>query len=320
MRIISHTENGRTQGGVALGEHVVELGSAVAHAGFAISDGEPLSVRVFLGRDYDRDAVLAAAVQLLEQGRARPLSELRLAPPVPDPDKILCIGLNYRDHAEEAGLALPSEPMVFAKFRNCLIGADDIPRPAEPASDAPTIRSRPSEPSSDSVCRTRACSPLIRTIRTQAPHLPRERGEQPLALRLVKAADPALHLDPADRYQRGDLRRTITRHRSQHLNDPRLLDESLLLRPGEHLGHRDGPGSDRGQQLTAGLARLGGLDHGHGPLLRSQREYRHGWLLAHRLSLATPCGRRGCRPPSWSTVKRCDSNPGSPYRSYSHAY
>ncbi|MEO3858820.1 fumarylacetoacetate hydrolase family protein [Acrocarpospora sp. B8E8] len=125
MRIISYTENGRTQGGVALGEHVVELGSAVAYAGFAIPDGGPLSVRVFLGLDYDRDAVLAAAVQLVKQGRVRPLSELRLAPPVPDPDKILCIGLNYRDHAEEAGLALPSEPMVFAKFRNCLIGAED---------------------------------------------------------------------------------------------------------------------------------------------------------------------------------------------------
>ncbi|GAB3977139.1 fumarylacetoacetate hydrolase family protein [Actinoallomurus acanthiterrae] len=125
MRIISYTENGRTRGGIALGGHVVELGTAVTHAGYAISSGEPLSVRAFLGQDYDRDAVKTAADRLVQQGHARPLGELQLAPPVPDPDKILCIGLNYRDHAEEAGLALPTEPMVFAKFRNSLIGAND---------------------------------------------------------------------------------------------------------------------------------------------------------------------------------------------------
>lgn len=43
-------------------------------------------------------------------------------PPVPDPDKILCIGLNYREHARESGLEVPSVPVVFAKFRNSLVG------------------------------------------------------------------------------------------------------------------------------------------------------------------------------------------------------
>jgi acylpyruvate hydrolase len=43
-------------------------------------------------------------------------------PPVPDPDKILCIGLNYREHARESGLEVPVVPVVFAKFRNSLIG------------------------------------------------------------------------------------------------------------------------------------------------------------------------------------------------------
>jgi acylpyruvate hydrolase len=44
-------------------------------------------------------------------------------PPVPDPDKILCIGLNYREHARESGLEVPPVPIVFAKFRNSLIGS-----------------------------------------------------------------------------------------------------------------------------------------------------------------------------------------------------
>jgi 2-keto-4-pentenoate hydratase/2-oxohepta-3-ene-1,7-dioic acid hydratase in catechol pathway len=45
-------------------------------------------------------------------------------PPIPDPHKILCIGLNYRDHAAETGAALPREPVVFSKFATALIGHD----------------------------------------------------------------------------------------------------------------------------------------------------------------------------------------------------
>jgi acylpyruvate hydrolase len=50
---------------------------------------------------------------------------VRLGPPVADPGKIICLGLNYRDHAKEAGLEPPSAPMFFAKFANSLIGPTD---------------------------------------------------------------------------------------------------------------------------------------------------------------------------------------------------
>jgi 2-keto-4-pentenoate hydratase/2-oxohepta-3-ene-1,7-dioic acid hydratase in catechol pathway len=46
----------------------------------------------------------------------------RLASPIPKPPKIVCIGLNYRDHAEEAKMAIPSVPTVFAKFPTAVIG------------------------------------------------------------------------------------------------------------------------------------------------------------------------------------------------------
>lgn len=46
----------------------------------------------------------------------------QLVAPVPDPGKIICIGLNYRDHAAEAGLAIPAEPVVFAKLGNTVNG------------------------------------------------------------------------------------------------------------------------------------------------------------------------------------------------------
>jgi 2-keto-4-pentenoate hydratase/2-oxohepta-3-ene-1,7-dioic acid hydratase in catechol pathway len=53
------------------------------------------------------------------------LGEATLGPPVPRPSKILAIGLNYRGHAEESGLQLPEEPVVFTKLPSALCGATD---------------------------------------------------------------------------------------------------------------------------------------------------------------------------------------------------
>ena len=72
-------------------------------------------------------------------GRARPaaaagpshaLDALDYAPLVPAPEKIICVGLNYRDHVLEMGNELPEYPTVFAKFAPALVGAhDDIVLP-----------------------------------------------------------------------------------------------------------------------------------------------------------------------------------------------
>jgi 2-keto-4-pentenoate hydratase/2-oxohepta-3-ene-1,7-dioic acid hydratase in catechol pathway len=53
--------------------------------------------------------------------------------PIERPGKIVCVGLNYRDHAEEQGAALPEEPLLFAKFPNALIG------PGEPIVIPPLV-------------------------------------------------------------------------------------------------------------------------------------------------------------------------------------
>ena len=47
----------------------------------------------------------------------------KLLPPVPDPPKIICLGLNYRDHAAESGAPIPKEPVLFSKYATALIGA-----------------------------------------------------------------------------------------------------------------------------------------------------------------------------------------------------
>ena len=48
-----------------------------------------------------------------------------MAVPIPRPGKIVCVGLNYRDHAQEQGAALPEAPLLFAKFTTALIGPGD---------------------------------------------------------------------------------------------------------------------------------------------------------------------------------------------------
>jgi 2-keto-4-pentenoate hydratase/2-oxohepta-3-ene-1,7-dioic acid hydratase in catechol pathway len=53
---------------------------------------------------------------------AAPIDDQQLGPPVPSPRQVFAIGLNYRDHAAEASLDVPSEPATFTKFPTCLTG------------------------------------------------------------------------------------------------------------------------------------------------------------------------------------------------------
>ena len=65
-------------------------------------------------------------------GRRYPAAGADLAPLVPRPSKIVCVGLNYRTHIQEMGRDLPAYPTLFAKFADTLIGAHDpIQRPPE---------------------------------------------------------------------------------------------------------------------------------------------------------------------------------------------
>jgi 2-keto-4-pentenoate hydratase/2-oxohepta-3-ene-1,7-dioic acid hydratase in catechol pathway len=64
---------------------------------------------------------LAARAEECEQRLS--LEQVALFAPVPDAHKVICIGLNYRDHAEETGQEIPAAPMWFAKFANSLIGS-----------------------------------------------------------------------------------------------------------------------------------------------------------------------------------------------------
>jgi len=98
------------------------------------TDGRlPQSVKSLLAASPDvRKAAAEAAGSKSAVKHAA--NAVKLLPPVPDAGKILCIGLNYRDHAIEGGKAIPGEPVVFGKFPNTLIAHGDpiaIPKVAQ---------------------------------------------------------------------------------------------------------------------------------------------------------------------------------------------
>jgi 2-keto-4-pentenoate hydratase/2-oxohepta-3-ene-1,7-dioic acid hydratase in catechol pathway len=67
-----------------------------------------------------RELLASERLAELGDGPVTPLAEVELLPPVPDPQKIVCIGLNYAEHAKEGRLEPPTSPTFFAKFANAL--------------------------------------------------------------------------------------------------------------------------------------------------------------------------------------------------------
>ncbi len=80
------------------------------------SDGRIEEIRAFLDTDPVEDRVAPTT---------------RWGAPIAKPEKIVCIGLNYRDHANETGATIPTEPIIFMKAPNCVVGPTDeilVPR------------------------------------------------------------------------------------------------------------------------------------------------------------------------------------------------
>lgn len=109
---------------VPIGDSFVDL--------HATDPGLPTCVKNLLAAG---PAVRKAAADAAASAKAVkvPGQSVKLLPPVPHPGKILCIGLNYRDHAIEGGKAIPAEPVLFGKFSNTLAAHGDqikLPRVA----------------------------------------------------------------------------------------------------------------------------------------------------------------------------------------------
>ncbi|HVB23890.1 MAG TPA: fumarylacetoacetate hydrolase family protein [Ktedonobacteraceae bacterium] len=127
MYLVSYRVRGSDapwRAGVERNHSVVDISRYPAFREKVTGEVPHLSMRTLLaqGQQVLTD-VLAWASQQLDAGQdVLSLESLELGPPVSDPDKFLCLGVNYREHAAETNLEVPSVPTIFAKFRNCLIG------------------------------------------------------------------------------------------------------------------------------------------------------------------------------------------------------
>jgi 2-keto-4-pentenoate hydratase/2-oxohepta-3-ene-1,7-dioic acid hydratase in catechol pathway len=112
MKFVTFEREGvRPAAGVLLGDRVVSL----AGAGFS----DMLAV---LGSGQPGRAKIENFTYNPPGEAVFPLSSVRLLAPVPRPPKLICVGLNYRDHAAETRQEIPKVPTIFAKFSNVVIG------------------------------------------------------------------------------------------------------------------------------------------------------------------------------------------------------
>src|SRR5579859_5429629 len=138
MRLLTFTEGGRTRAGFEIDGTVVDLAGAMSATASDSADFGDSILAVLEGGEPALAAAKSAAAWATAEvaaGRkpsgkhgatiAFPRQDVRLNAPIPRPGKIICLGLNYADHAAEGGSALPAAPMFFAKFANTIIGTGD---------------------------------------------------------------------------------------------------------------------------------------------------------------------------------------------------
>jgi 2-keto-4-pentenoate hydratase/2-oxohepta-3-ene-1,7-dioic acid hydratase in catechol pathway len=113
-------------------------GDGVARAGVLV-DGSIVDIssrfRGVLSVIHGGDEALSAAQSLISDVRT-PLDTVKLLAPLPDPPRIFCVGLNYRDHAVESKMEIPKVPTVFLKLASALVGPGA-------AIELPSISSQP---------------------------------------------------------------------------------------------------------------------------------------------------------------------------------
>jgi len=113
MRLIRFGDSGRERPGLLLkdGRRIDASALEEDYDERFFGSGGLQRLREWLDRDGDRAPSVAA--------------DARLGPPIARPSKLVCIGLNYRDHAAESGMAIPSEPVIFLKATSSLAGPND---------------------------------------------------------------------------------------------------------------------------------------------------------------------------------------------------
>jgi 2-keto-4-pentenoate hydratase/2-oxohepta-3-ene-1,7-dioic acid hydratase in catechol pathway len=113
MKIIYYKKGNKLLPGIATGKGVVDINTYANGSGEGYSDS-PVSIEDLDELKAIEQKGMSQEEQLLSEG------DLEIGPCVPKPSKIICIGLNYRNHAKESGMEIPKVPILFTKYSNTL--------------------------------------------------------------------------------------------------------------------------------------------------------------------------------------------------------
>lgn len=117
MRLVSFDRDGESAIGILDGEIVVDLSVA--------DPGLPHDMKSFIALGAVGCDRAQTAAEGASDAARMPLSDVQLRPVVPDPSKIVCLGLNYAEHAAEGGNEVPDYPALFMRASNSLLAAGD---------------------------------------------------------------------------------------------------------------------------------------------------------------------------------------------------
>ena len=115
MKLVTFTHNGHSRIGALVADGtIVDLNRA--------NPLLPTDMLAFLAGGADTKSLAEKALAIPLPSAVLSQSAVTLQAPLPRPGKILCIGLNYRDHAAESNQPIPDHPTVFAKYNNTVVG------------------------------------------------------------------------------------------------------------------------------------------------------------------------------------------------------
>src|SRR5262249_11248880 len=128
MRLLTYAASGENRLGIVHDGLCVDAGRAAALVDARLPADALAFVAAGRRRGEGASAALAAVAELSAEeaggrGLALSLQGLELRPPVPRPGKMICVGRNFRAHAEEAGRELAEYPIMFPKFATTLVGS-----------------------------------------------------------------------------------------------------------------------------------------------------------------------------------------------------
>lgn len=126
MKLLTFLKDGHYALGIRTDRGVLDVESAVGQG----RRRAPTRLHEAIEGGPQAVSALQAIAEQAEDGWLKE-ADLTLGPCVPHPGKIVCVGLNYRKHAEETNAPIPEYPILFSKFNNALAGhGEDIPLPA----------------------------------------------------------------------------------------------------------------------------------------------------------------------------------------------